>query len=572
MAMKLRYAPKKGNYILTVPRGSTPDVQELMRDYGFDFSNPRSTEATATLFTDCPYAAAPFVRFADEDTARNLAWITEAVAESWLNESQAHIDCPADQELWPFQKANVEYLLRRGGGLVGDQPGLGKTPTAICFANEIRAKRVLVVCPASIRLQWANRIREWTQMRWPYHIYPILNGKRGVHPTAEWTIVSYDLARNTEIGRALSRGTYDLMITDEAHKAKTSDSIRTRALFGDLETGTFRQWNKETEEHEYLFDALKSRCGSLVSLSGTPLLNRPREAYVLARNHCWDSIDWMSEDSFSSRFNPMERKTGKRKDGTTFIYTDERVGRSAELQYRMRTHFMTRHLKKDVLPQLKLPLYDLIRVEETGAVKAALKAESLLDIDPEQFDPHNVKVLGHIAAVRRMMGIAIAPQVVDWVDMLIDGGEEKIVLFAWHIEVLNILERGLAKLGYRTLRIDGSTGTKKKQAAVDTFIADPRIPVLLGNMQAMGEGTDGLQAVSAHCLLAEPDWVPGNNEQAVDRLNRFGQAGTVQADLFVAPGSVAEKILSSALKKAQNIHTTLDKPIDFGLDTWETAA
>lgn len=61
--------------------------------------------------------------------------------------------CPCDQELWGFQRADVAYALRRKSTLIGDQPGLGKTPVAICFANEIKAKRVLVVCPASIRLR-----------------------------------------------------------------------------------------------------------------------------------------------------------------------------------------------------------------------------------------------------------------------------------------------------------------------------------------------------------------------------------------------------------------------------------
>jgi superfamily II DNA or RNA helicase len=64
-------------------------------------------------------------------------------------------------------------------------------------------------------------------MRWPYIVYPILKSSRGVHPTAEWTIVSYDLARTEAIGRALAAGTYDLIILDEAHMLKTVDSLRT---------------------------------------------------------------------------------------------------------------------------------------------------------------------------------------------------------------------------------------------------------------------------------------------------------------------------------------------------------
>jgi len=551
--LKLQFVDKTDKFVLTVPRGSKPTAAELISDYGMNMSSTRSTAAEACLFTDNYYTAAPFAEYGDDYARSKLRWITNAVDESWLKDSSANIDCPADKELWGFQKADISYIKRRGGGLVADEPGLGKTPIAICYANEIHAKRVLVICPASIRLQWATRIREWTQMRWPYVVYPILSSSRGVHPTAEWTIVSYDLARSPGIGRALAKGLYDLIILDEAHMLKTTDSIRTRAIFGDLETGTFR----EKHTHEKIFDSLASRCGSVLSLTGTPLLNRPREAYTLARAHCWDSIDYASEDVFSERFNPMVKKEGIRKDGSTFMYVDERTGRHQELQYRLRANFMTRHLKRDVLTQLRLPVYDLILVDKTGAVKQALEAESLLDIDPEQFDPYNIKILGHIAVVRRMMGIAIAPQVADYVDMLIDGGETKIVVFAWHVDVLNILERLLHKHG--VVRIDGSVQSQDKQDRINEFIRNPRKNVIVGNMQAMGLGTDGLQGVANHALLAEPDWVPGNNVQAVDRLDRFGQRRTVMADIFVAPDSIAEKILASALKKAGNIHNALDK-------------
>lgn len=549
--MRLTYAAK--NFILWVERGGELTPAQLMEDYGFDMSTVRSTNNSACMFTDNPYTAAPFSQYADAETAAQLKWITDAVNQSWASTSTRNIACPMDKELWGFQRASASYILDRGGGLVGDQPGLGKTPIAICFANEIQAKRVLVICPASIRLQWAHRIREWSTMRWPYVVYPILSGSRGVHPTAAWTIVSYELARSEGIGRALAKGSYDLIILDEAHMLKTPDSERTRAIFGDFSTGTYRR--KHT--HEELFAALTSRAGSVLALTGTPLLNRPREAYTLGRSLCWDAYDWVSEDSFNSRFNPRLKKTGTRKDGSTFVFVDERTGRHQELQYRMRANFMTRHLKREVMTQLKMPVYDIIRVDKTGPVKQALEAENLLDIDPENLDVNDIKILGHVSAVRRMMGIAIAPQVADWVDMLIYGGEEKLVVFAWHIEVLNIFEKAFQKHG--VLRIDGSVGAARKQEIVDDFVKKPGIKVLIGNIQAMGVGTDGLQYACAHALLAEPDWVLANNEQAFSRLDRGGQTRTVQGDLFVAPDSICEKILAASLKKGMNVHRALDQ-------------
>jgi len=206
-----------------------------------------------------------------------------------------------------------------------------------------------------------------------------------------------------------------------------------------------------------------------------------------------------------------------------------------------------------------MPVYDIIEMEETGPVKQALHAESLLDIDPEHLDDANIEVLGHIAVVRRMMGIALAPQVASYIDMLIDGGEEKLVVFAWHIEVLNILQERLGKYG--VIRIDGSVTGARRQALVDEYINNPKIAVLLGNMQSVGTGTDGLQKVAYHALFAESSWTPGENEQCVDRLDRGGQVNTVQADFFVAPGSISQKVLASSLRKRQTTHKALDARI-----------
>ena len=539
--MKLDFVKSTGTFTLAVQRGEE-NPKDIMREQGWNWWQAGSTPDAAILTSREPYAAAYYADHATEKALDVLKHILDPISSSWQDKSDAHIACPIDQELMPFQKASVSYALNRQNCLIGDQPGLGKTPIAICYANEIQAKRVLVICPASIRRQWVERIRTWTTLTYPYVVYAIESGRHGVHPTAAWTVVSYELARTEAIGKALAKGQYDLLILDEAHYLKTIDTARTRAVFGGGE--------------KHLFEPLASRCERVLALTGTPLPNRPREAYTLARNLCWDSIDWMSEDKFKIRFNPSVRETGIRDDGSTYMYTKERIGRSGELQSRLRANFMVRHLKRDVLPQLKLPVYDIVRVEETGPVKQALKAERLLDIDPEMIETGDAEILGHIAAVRKIMGVAIASQVAEYAEMLLLGGEEKIVIFAWHVAVLDIIQEKLSKYGVQ--RVDGSTTAAQKKARISQFCSDADTHFMIGNILSLGTGTDGLQEVSAHVLLAEPEWVPGNNEQAIDRLDRIGQKRTVQADLFVAPGSLLERILASALRKAQSNHKVLD--------------
>lgn len=534
------------DYTVTVVAADNKAPSDLMIERGLDYSKTDSRPGRSVLYTKDAWAVADMVDIATPRAAAMIAPMAERIALSSAASSGSHFKMPMDKELWPFQKASLDYILSRNQSLIADAPGLGKTPQAIVYANEIGAKRVLVICPAAIRLQWARRIREWSTMKWPFVVYPVINSRNGVHPTAEWTIMSFALARNPALVAAIAAQHYDLLIIDESHYLKDPEAQQTKAVFGGAD-GMYRPGNFKEE-----LPAIMGRCAHVLCLSGTPIVNRPLEAYTTTRHLCWDAIDYMSFDKFRQRYNPQ--KLVMLKDGKRF--TDERIGRVRELGNRMRGLFMARHAKRDVMTQLKMPQFEVVRMEETGEIKAALQAESLLGLDLEVLQTTNdYKVLGHIAQVRREMGVAVAPQAAEYVKMCLDGGEEKIVVFGWHIEVLDILQHSLAKYG--VLRIDGSTSPKNRQAYIDSFMRDPKMQVMLGNIQSMGTGVDGLQEVASHCVLVEPSWTPGENQQAVDRLDRGGQKGHVQADFLVAPGSILEKILVSALEKAVIIHKTI---------------
>lgn len=531
-----------GYYILHGPRTEI-DPNAIMLDHGFDLSLSRSDERNVLLFTREPYAAVSFIACGGEQARKSLAHLEREIIASRAMDGP-HIACPTDEELSGYQKGSIVYALERQNALIGDEPGLGKTAEAICFANEIKAKRILVLCPAAIRNQWVREIQRWTLMKWPYSLHLVQSGRSGVNPNANWTICSYDMARIEGIGKQLAARHYDCGIFDEIHYLKTTDSKRTRAVFGGGDNPPFQ--------------AIAEKCQRILGLSGTPLPNRPRELYTITRGLCFDAIDWLSEDRFFDRFNPSIRvQRFDPKLNRTIVYNDERTGRHMELQNRLRANFMTRHLKREVLPQLKLPVYDIIRAETTGPVKSALAAEKLLDLDPDTLSGNPSTFGGAVATVRREMGEALAPQVITYAQLLLTGGVEKLVIFAWHKSVLDILEKGLHKWG--VLRIDGSTTLTMRSQIVKSFQQDAQNHVIIGNLLSLGTGTDGLQNICSNVLIAEPSWVPGENIQAIDRLDRIGQKRTVMADIFVAPGSFSEHILSTALRKGQTIHKTLDQ-------------
>jgi len=77
-------------------------------------------------------------------------------------------------------------------------------------------------------------------------------------------------------------------------------------------------------------------------------------------------------------------------------------------------------------------------------------------------------------------------------------------------------------------------------------------------MLPLGEGWN--LVASQNVVLAEPDWVPGKNEQLIRRIRRIGQKGTnLIGHIPIIPGTLEERIVRTAIEKDINIHKTLDE-------------
>jgi SWI/SNF-related matrix-associated actin-dependent regulator 1 of chromatin subfamily A len=509
---------------------------------GLTYSTSASSSERAILFSTNEYALADL---ADPVRVPTLAAYRKEIDLSRALNGSGTRRLPPGVELWDYQKATLDYLLARKGGIDADQPGLGKTITAIAYCNEREAQRVLVIVPASVRIQWGEQIKRFSTIP-NVRVSVMLKVKDGIHPTAHYQVISYEAARNPAILKAIAKGRWKVLICDEAHKMKNIDAITTRAILGNSKG--------EYNHGEIKMKAIAGYCDEHIALTGTLLLNRPSECYVLFRFFDWESIDFASEDAFKTRYNKqaqMQTIEGKR-------FTLESTSLESELQNRLRVNIMARHEKKDVLTLMKPPRYSIVRCEENGAVKGALDVEGMLGLSIDEIQTtKDFEILGHIAEARRLMGIALAPQIIDYAADFLEGTEEKLVIFGWHLEVLSLFEEGLSRFG--TVVVNGRKSPAARQKAVEDFIARDNVRVFIGNIQAAGTGLDGLQTVCSRCYLAEPDWVPANNEQAVARLDRIGQPNDVNAEIFVAPGSISEKILVKALEKLNVIHRVLDQ-------------
>lgn len=534
--MSLSFNPKTGDYVIVTNDKKRAEDTGLTRS-----TKVRGPAGEDVYFSQDGYAALNYFKEADDSARGRLQGLAEEYRQSWAIHSPNVYPCgQADNQgrikFRDYQNAGIDYALARSHCLIGDEMGIGKTATSIGVANASGAERILVVCPASIRNNWRREIKLWSTIP-QVRCHRIGSAKDGVASWPHYTVISYELARNPDIHAALRGREWDQLIVDEAHFLKSHNAERTRALFGG-------------GRKESIKEGLMDRVKRTICMTGTPIPNRPRECYTLAKALNWEAIDWASFDEFCYRYNPSARM------GNGHI--EEAQGRLPELHARLRCNFMIRRLKKDVIKELPDKQYEFAYVDADGTIRDIIKRERMLDFDPKRDlkDP-NSPIWGQISTLRREMGEAKLPRVVEHLRYLMDIEEvPKLVVFSHHRSVMDGLKNEMQEYGVVEYR--GGMGDRAKDNSIMQFQTNKDIRIFSGQLDAAGFGINGLQNVASVCVFAEPAWVPGANDQAVDRIHRLGQQFPVLAQFLIAEGSLDERVLKAVLDKTKNIHATLD--------------
>ncbi len=533
--MGLNWNAKTGDYVVT-----TADKKRA-EDVGLTLSTKvRGPNGEHVFFTADGYAALAFWKEATPAAQARLGTLYKDYAASWRIDSDNHYEVgqpgsvQREKGLRGFQNAGVDFGLVHPNVLIGDEMGTGKSAQAIAINNATDAGRSLVVCPAAVRRNWQKEIKKWSNIP-NVRTYPIYASRDGVASWPHYTIISYELARNVDIHAALRARKWDSIIIDECHFLKSHNAGRTHALFGG---------GRKAEIKEPLTDMAKR----LIALTGTPLPNRPRECFTIARALCHEAIDWMDYDQFCFRFNP-----------SGFMGHDEMKGRLPELHARLRCNFMIRRLKKDVIKELPDKQYEFAYIEPNGAIAEVIRKERMLDFDPiRDLKNPGAPIWGMISTIRREMGEAKMPRAIEHLKYLLDIEEvDKVVVFSHHRSVMDGIKRALEDYGIVEWRGGMSDGAKEHSK--EQFQTNPNVRVFSGQLEAAGFGLDGLQNVASRVVFVEPAWVPGTNDQAVDRLHRIGQQFPVIAQFLVVEGSLDERVLGTVLDKAFTINEVLDQ-------------
>lgn len=468
----------------------------------------------------------------------------------------------------PFQRGGIAYAMERHHCLIADEMGLGKGVMAVGVANMIAEKlgrRVLalVIVPASLRLNWQREWQKWSIRRddipwvvnggdagaWPVHV-----GHDGASPNL--VIMNYDVA--SKHATAMRRTRWDLLICDEAHAMKSPDAQRTIAILGG---GDKRSKGKYVPP---LFAAKK------LFLTGTPIINRPREMWTLASALCPTAFrdKWKFENRYCAA---TQGQFGRKADGASNL---------DELQEICRREFMVRRLKKDVLKELPPKRRQVLEVVGRGleAVVAAerdayaqkqeriLAAKAKVELAKAEDDKAAYReaveslrsevsmTIGEMAEMRQVVALAKVPIVVDHVLSLADS-VGKVVVFAHHKKVVQALMDGLAELN--PVKVAGDVKMEDRDAAVKAFQTDPGVRCFIGNIAAAGVGIT--LVASSTVVFAELDWTPAGMSQCEDRCARIGQVNSVLVQHIVLDGSIDAHMAKMLVTKQEILDLALDQ-------------
>lgn len=462
----------------------------------------------------------------------------------------ASIDIPCNPTLayLPYQRGGIAYAIAHPNTLFGDEMGLGKTIQAIGTYNaDQEARTCLVICPASLKLNWRKELLKWSTK--PIRIHVVKSGTKPLPPAVsiEVLIINYEMLR--KFRAELRSFTWDVMIIDEAHYLKNKKTGRTVEVFGQTKWTDPRTITPECPEGITRPEIKPIPAKRKLVLTGTPLVNRTKELWTIIK--ALDPGFERDERIFQIKYcGAYQGQYGWVSDGAG---TPEQL---ADLQERMRSRFMVRRLKKDVLKELPPKRRQVVVLEPSAGIKGILAKEKQAydayaqSIKGQEFETPD---FGEMSAIRQQVALAKVPFISDYVREALES-VDKVCVFVHHYEVVDALRD---TFGDSAVVIDGRIAkVEDRQAAVDRFQTDPTCKVFIGTIRAAGVGIT--LTASSTVIFGELDWVPGNVSQAEDRCHRIGQLDGVNVYHLVLEGSLDERMAQIIIDKQEIIDQTLD--------------
>jgi len=423
------------------------------------------------------------------------------------------------------QKEAIEKLSGSRRFILADDMGLGKTTCTIIAALETGAKKILIICPASLKINWQREIENYSDR--PVYIS---EGKK-FSTESDFVIVNYDILKNfhdtkEKDNSLLNQSNFDLVILDEAHMISNPQAQRTK-IINHFVKNIKRVW----------------------LLTGTPMTSRPMNYYNLL-NIIESPVaqNWMA---YAIRYcQGYQFMAGRRK-----VWNVTGASNLEELRDRTSKQIL-RRLKEDVLDlpdKIISPVYLRLKSKEYEELMGEYYA--WYDKNPDEASSLTVQ-FSKLMKVRKVISNEKTKQTIEIVENIIEQGK-KVIVFTNFTESLQTIYQHFGK---QAVYLDGSCSKPHRQKAVDEFQDNEKIKVFVGNIKAAGVG---LTLTSAEVVIMNDlSFVPAEHSQAEDRAYRYGQKNNVLVYYPLYENTIEGAIYDILNRKKQIIRTVMGDQLE----------
>ena len=457
-------------------------------------------------------------KFFDSETVHDF-WVPKAALLRDNKVKNVEIDYEKYSHRPPLehQKEAIKSLVENKKFILADDMGLGKTTSTIIGALETGAKKTLIICPASLKINWQREIQNYTDRP-----TSIIEGKKW--EDGDFVIINYDIIKNfhdvnNKSESIILNNKFDLIIVDEAHYIQNKQAQRTK-LINDIAKASERLW----------------------LLTGTPITSRPINYYnLLNLIDCPVALNWMA---YVKRYcSGFQFRAGKRR-----VWNVSGASNLEELRDRT-SNLILRRLKENVLDlpdKIITPVYLRLKSKEY---------ENLMGEYYQWFDKSGeadslTLQFTKLTKVRQVIAEEKVSSTIELCENIIEQGK-KVIVFTNFTKTLEMI---LEHFGKSAVRLDGSMSQKDRQDSVDRFQNDENVMVFVGNIKAAGTGIT-LTAGEA-VIMNDLSFLPSDHSQAEDRAYRYGQKNNVLVYYPIFDNTV-EGIIYDILKKKKEIFQTV---------------
>jgi SWI/SNF-related matrix-associated actin-dependent regulator 1 of chromatin subfamily A len=449
---------------------------------------------------------------------------------------------------YEHQKEGIKFLVCRKGAILADDMGLGKTYQSIVAALEVDAKKVLVICPASVKISWQREIESFDQKA------IIVSGSKWPE-VGRFTVINFDILKNFHtIGeptkdkngnfnphnRNIVNEKYDLVIIDEAHKIKDHKTQRGQiANEIALTYGIERVWE----------------------LTGTPIANRPMDFFnilKMIKSPLADNWKFFAQRYCDAKRFHKTLKNGQRRQ----IWITNGASNLDELAIRTKNSLL-RRLKTEVLD---MPDKTVSTIYHKLSKRGEREYESIWDEYMEKRAEEGKRKISDLSKdivelglLRKFIAMETIPNTIELAKDAIEQGQ-KVVIFTTFTDELNEIADNFTNS--ECVIHNGKMTANAKQKSVDSFQNNKKCKVFIGNITSAGVGitlTEGTVVI-----FNSFSWVPGDNEQAEDRCYRIGQKSNVSVYYQLFTGTISLVMWYTLMRKQEIINKIINKKDEHG--------